>query len=86
MGALLVVAVVAIAILVPSREGRRLAGTPSLIPLPADPVVGDCLLEPTGERREPGRSGGRPAELFRFRARALEITDQFAVLRPPAES
>jgi len=44
------------------------------------------LLEPTGERREPGRSGGRPAELFRFRARALEITDQFAVLRPPAES
>ena len=49
MGALLVVAVVAIAILVPSREGRRLAGTPSLIPLPADPVVGDCLLEPTAD-------------------------------------
>jgi 8-oxo-dGTP diphosphatase len=42
------------------------------------------LLEPTGERREPGRAGGRPAALYRFRARGLEITDQFAVLRPPA--
>jgi ADP-ribose pyrophosphatase YjhB (NUDIX family) len=42
------------------------------------------LLEPTGERRGPGRAGGRPAELFRFRARGLEVTDQFAVLRPPA--
>ena len=43
------------------------------------------LLEPTGERREPGRAGGRPAELFRFGTGELEITDQFAVLRPPAE-
>jgi ADP-ribose pyrophosphatase YjhB (NUDIX family) len=42
------------------------------------------LLEPTGERREPGRSGGRPAALYRFRSRRLEITDQFAVLRPPS--
>jgi 8-oxo-dGTP diphosphatase len=41
------------------------------------------LLEPTGERREPGRAGGRPAALFRFQARRLEVTDQFAVLRPP---
>ena len=41
------------------------------------------LLEPTGERREHGPSGGRPAQLFRFHARRLEITDQFAVLRPP---
>jgi 8-oxo-dGTP diphosphatase len=41
------------------------------------------LLEPTGDRREPGPSGGRPAALYRFRARRLEITDQFAVLRPP---
>lgn len=41
------------------------------------------LLEPTGGRREPGPSGGRPAALFRFRVRRLEITDQFAVLRPP---
>lgn len=41
------------------------------------------LLEPTGGRREPGRAGGRPAALFRFRVRRLEVTDQFAVLRPP---
>ena len=43
------------------------------------------VLEPTGERREPGRAGGRPAALYRFRSRRLEITDQFAVLRPPVE-
>jgi ADP-ribose pyrophosphatase YjhB (NUDIX family) len=42
------------------------------------------VLESTGERREPGRVGGRPAALYRFRSRRLEITDQFAVLRPPA--
>jgi ADP-ribose pyrophosphatase YjhB (NUDIX family) len=41
------------------------------------------VLEPTGERREPGRTGGRPAALYRFQTRRLEITDQFAVLRPP---
>ena len=41
------------------------------------------VLEPTGERREPGRTGGRPAALYRFRSRRLEITDEFAVLRPP---
>ena len=42
------------------------------------------VLEPTGDRREPGRAGGRPAALYRFHSRRLEITDQFAVLRPPA--
>ena len=41
------------------------------------------LLEATGERREPGRAGGRPAATFRFRVRTLDVTDQFAVLRPP---
>lgn len=41
------------------------------------------VLEPTGELRPPGRGGGRPASVFRFRARTLEITDAFAVLRPP---
>jgi 8-oxo-dGTP diphosphatase len=40
------------------------------------------VLERTGSKREPGRSGGRPAELFRFRTRELEVTDPFAVLRP----
>jgi ADP-ribose pyrophosphatase YjhB (NUDIX family) len=41
------------------------------------------LLEPTGALRPPGRAGGRPASVFRFRRRRLEVTDQFAVLRPP---
>jgi ADP-ribose pyrophosphatase YjhB (NUDIX family) len=41
------------------------------------------VLQPTGRRRQPGPAGGRPGALFRFRAPRLEITDQFAVLRPP---
>lgn len=42
------------------------------------------LLERTGERRAPGPGGGRPAAVYRFRSRELEVTDPFAVLRPPA--
>jgi ADP-ribose pyrophosphatase YjhB (NUDIX family) len=41
------------------------------------------VLEPTGELRPSGRAGGRPAAVYRFRRRNLEVTDQFAVLRPP---
>jgi ADP-ribose pyrophosphatase YjhB (NUDIX family) len=41
------------------------------------------LLEDTGERRHYGGGGGRPASIYRFRGGGLEITDQFAVLRPP---
>jgi hypothetical protein len=41
------------------------------------------LLEATGERRAPGPGGGRPASVYRFRSRALEVTDPFAVLGPP---
>ncbi len=41
------------------------------------------VLEATGGRRASGPAGGRPGALFRFRRRGLEITDQFAVLRPP---
>jgi ADP-ribose pyrophosphatase YjhB (NUDIX family) len=44
------------------------------------------VLERTGAKREPGRTGGRPAELFRFGSRRLEVTDPFAVLRPPLRS
>jgi len=40
------------------------------------------VLERIGAKREPGRTGGRPAELFRFRSSKLEVTDPFAVLRP----
>jgi 8-oxo-dGTP diphosphatase len=43
-----------------------------------------AVIEPTGERRPSGRAGGRPAEVFRFRDRRLEITDPFAALRPRA--
>jgi 8-oxo-dGTP diphosphatase len=41
-------------------------------------------IEPTGERRHPGRAGGRPADVFRFRDRRLEVTNPFAALRPRA--
>jgi ADP-ribose pyrophosphatase YjhB (NUDIX family) len=41
------------------------------------------VLEPTGERRRPGPTGGRPAAVFRFASRRLAVTDPFAVLRPP---
>jgi ADP-ribose pyrophosphatase YjhB (NUDIX family) len=44
------------------------------------------VLEQTGSKREPGRAGGRPAELFRFSSPRLEVTDPFAVLRPPVRS
>ena len=40
-------------------------------------------LERADGRRAPGRAGGRPAALFRFAARRLEVTDEFAALRPP---
>lgn len=40
-------------------------------------------IELTGEMTSPGRTGGRPALRYQFRVRQLEVTDQFAVLRPP---
>ncbi len=40
-------------------------------------------IEPVGRRRAHGPAGGRPAEVFRFCSRRLEVTDPFAVLRPP---
>ena len=40
-------------------------------------------LVATGEHRDSGSSGGRPAQVFRYRSRSLEITDPFAALRPP---
>lgn len=42
-------------------------------------------LEPTGETASAGRAGGRPATVYRFRFRELEVTDPFAVLRPPTD-
>ncbi len=49
-------------------------------------LVRRSVLEATGERRDPGPAGGRPAALFRFRTRRLEVTDPFAILRPPASA
>jgi ADP-ribose pyrophosphatase YjhB (NUDIX family) len=40
-------------------------------------------LERVDGHRAPGRTGGRPAALFRFAAEQLEVTDEFAALRPP---
>lgn len=40
-------------------------------------------IEPVGERRAHGPGGGRPAEVYRYRSRRFEVTDPFAVLRPP---
>ncbi|WIM68095.1 NUDIX domain-containing protein [Corynebacterium breve] len=39
-------------------------------------------LKATGKKAAPGAEGGRPAKLFSFAQRSLEITDQFATLRP----
>jgi ADP-ribose pyrophosphatase YjhB (NUDIX family) len=44
------------------------------------------VLKATGERRTPGREGGRPAAVYRFSSRDLEVTDPFAVLRPPTRA
>jgi len=41
------------------------------------------VLERVAGRRAPGRTGGRPAALFRFASNRLEVTDEFATLRPP---
>jgi 8-oxo-dGTP diphosphatase len=43
-------------------------------------------LERANGLRAPGRAGGRPAALFRFRSDRLEVTDEFATLRPPQRS
>jgi 8-oxo-dGTP diphosphatase len=40
-------------------------------------------LERVDGTRPSGRAGGRPAALFRFAAQRLEVTDEFAALRPP---
>jgi 8-oxo-dGTP diphosphatase len=41
------------------------------------------MLERVEGQRAPGRAGGRPAALFRFVSNRLEVTDEFAALRPP---
>ena len=41
------------------------------------------VITPTGTTSPPGRSGGRPAALYRFSESRLRVTDEFAALRPP---
>lgn len=41
------------------------------------------VITPTGTTTHPGRSGGRPAKLYRFNDAAYRVTDEFAALRPP---
>jgi ADP-ribose pyrophosphatase YjhB (NUDIX family) len=42
------------------------------------------VLTPTGKLAAPGRAGGRPAAQYRFASTSLQVTDPFAVLRPPS--
>jgi len=41
------------------------------------------VISRTGTNAQPGRSGGRPAALYRFTESGLRVTDEFAALRPP---
>jgi 8-oxo-dGTP diphosphatase len=42
------------------------------------------VITRTGTTAQSGRSGGRPAALFRFTDSLLRVTDEFAALRPPS--
>ncbi len=41
------------------------------------------VISTTGTIAQSGRSGGRPAALYRFTDSQLRVTDEFAALRPP---
>ncbi|WP_082949996.1 NUDIX domain-containing protein [Mycobacterium sp. ACS4331] len=41
------------------------------------------VITRTGTTAQSGRSGGRPAALYRFTDSRLRVTDEFAALRPP---
>ena len=40
------------------------------------------VITPTGTTAHHGRTGGRPAALYRFTESELRVTDEFAALRP----
>ncbi len=42
------------------------------------------VITRTGNTAQSGRSGGRPAAVFRFTDSRLRVTDEFAALRPPS--
>jgi ADP-ribose pyrophosphatase YjhB (NUDIX family) len=41
------------------------------------------VIVPTGTTAKSGRSGGRPAAMYRFTEGQYRVTDEFAALRPP---
>jgi ADP-ribose pyrophosphatase YjhB (NUDIX family) len=43
------------------------------------------VISQTGTVAQSGRSGGRPAALYRFTDSQLRVTDEFAALRPPGQ-
>jgi ADP-ribose pyrophosphatase YjhB (NUDIX family) len=43
------------------------------------------VITPTGTTVHSGRSGGRPAALYRFTDSRLRVTDEFAALKPPGQ-
>ena len=56
-GALLLIAALALALVIPALDGRRLAGAGIMVQLPPEPRVGDCVLaSPTGAGGTPGDS------------------------------
>jgi ADP-ribose pyrophosphatase YjhB (NUDIX family) len=44
------------------------------------------VITQTGTVAQSGRSGGRPAALYRFTDSRLRVTDEFAALRPPCST
>ena len=44
------------------------------------------VISQTGTIAQSGRSGGRPAALYRFADSELRVTDEFAALRPPGSA
>ena len=42
------------------------------------------VITRTGTTAHPGRSGGRPAALYRFTDSVIRVTDEFAALKPPS--
>ena len=44
------------------------------------------VIIPTGTVAQSGRSGGRPAAMYRFADSQLRVTDEFAALRPPGSA
>lgn len=43
------------------------------------------VLVPTGDTAPPGKAGGRPAARYTFAGECMQITDPFAVFRPPTD-